>query len=216
MCRGGRLLANFTAGVATRPEVPEVVEPSLTQTLDGTWVVWARKLAVPMGELFRPLTGGQPYPRDAVASCRLGHPHDAPQVDCTCGFHAVSGGLPLMSARLLDVALSGRVLAFEWIDGGVLFRAARQTVIRTRATPWSTEAAPFMTPPPPDEPAGRAVVRPTMAPRGAGPIRLLLPSTPPPAVDVADDPGYCVLDGGRAGGTDPIAHEGTQATLALR
>jgi hypothetical protein len=37
---------------------------------------------------------------------------------------------PTGSLAQLEVALSGRVLAYEWNGDGVLFRAARQTILR--------------------------------------------------------------------------------------
>ncbi|MGH8974166.1 MAG: hypothetical protein ACRD0C_13320 [Acidimicrobiia bacterium] len=186
MCSGGRFLAEFTAGTEQQPAVPEAVESCLTLTIEGMWVVWAHKLALPHGDKFTPLTGGDPYPADAVAQCRRGRRHAAPQRDCTCGFHAVSSSplLPLcdVPARL-DVALSGRVLAFEWEPGGVLFRAARQTVIRVGQQPPE--------PPLPPDPAGWLAARRWTDPRGAGPIRLRLPEETPPVVEVEDEAGYC-------------------------
>jgi len=44
MCRGDRLVADFTAGTETRPGLPEELEEHLTTTVDGLWVVWAHKL----------------------------------------------------------------------------------------------------------------------------------------------------------------------------
>jgi len=75
---------------------------------------------------------------DAVASCLHGHP--APQPQCGCGFHAVSDPATLAHLKLLDdkrmvgldVVLSGRVVAAEWHDGAVVFRAERQSVARFR------------------------------------------------------------------------------------
>src|SRR5438128_7255908 len=113
MCHGGRLLADFVAGTESRPDVPPEVEPFLTTTVDGDWVVWAHKVARRAGAEFMPLTGRPCYPVDAIAECKYQRQHRAPQPHCTCGFHAVSvdsirglGGLVA-----LDVALSGRVLA---------------------------------------------------------------------------------------------------------
>lgn len=123
MCSGGALLADFEAGTSDRPCVPDLVERHLTQTADGVWVVWARKAALRSGDVlsYAPITGvGGVYPRDAVASCRQAD-HAAPQPTCTCGFHALGDAeLPRSSGRgyrhfvYLDVALSGRVLAFAW------------------------------------------------------------------------------------------------------
>jgi hypothetical protein len=160
------------------------VDDCLTVTADDTWVVWAHKVARPAGDRFRPLTGGNPYPRDAVATCLLGASHKAPHRKCTCGFHALSGSAaPLASfgAWQLDVVLAGRILVFEWAGGGVLFRAERQTVIRA--------AASGVPPAPPADPAGRLAARPIANPRGAAPIGLRLPEEPPPVGELADDAG---------------------------
>jgi len=128
MCRGDRLVADFMAGTDTRPGLPEELEEHLTTTVDGLWMVWAHKLARQEGDRFVPLTGGPGYPADARAECRrrgVRGAHDAPDPGCTCGFHALSSrGLPGLPAHhaftALTVALSGRVLAFEWAGGGVL------------------------------------------------------------------------------------------------
>lgn len=218
MCSGGRLLADFTAGTENAPEVPDVVRASLTQTTDGTWVVWAQKLARPTADGYQPLTGGDPYPADATARCRrAAFGHDAPQPSCTCGFHALSpppkddaaatpaeallfmlspgfrwsmsmsvpGRAPTTGISALDVVLSGRVLAFEWRPGAVLFRAERQTVVRVLPDP----------PPPsePDDPGGVLARLISQRPKDEGPLRLRLPAGPPPAVVVADDAGLCQL-----------------------
>jgi hypothetical protein len=201
MCSGGRFLAGFTAGTAERPDVPDAIGESLTLTVDETWVVWAHKVARPEGDWsrpatdrFRPLTGGDPYPRDAIATCLTGANHKAPKRNCSCGFHALStAAAPLVSfgAWQLDVAVSGRILAFEWpggAGGGVLFRAERQTVIRAAAT-WDPPA-------PPADPAGWLAARPIVNPRGAAPTHLDLPEAVPPTVGLADDAGYCMLDHG--------------------
>jgi hypothetical protein len=84
-------------------------------------------------------------------------PHPAPDPSCTCGFYALSDALAQFARRLalpglgwldaplvdLTVVLSGRVLAFEWADGGLLFRAARQNVVRVDRwpDPYETEKA---------------------------------------------------------------------------
>src|SRR5262249_59402382 len=67
MCRGGRLVADFVAGTQAQPDLPEALDEYLTTTVDGLWVVWAHKLALPMGDLFVPLTGGFGYPAGAPA-----------------------------------------------------------------------------------------------------------------------------------------------------
>jgi hypothetical protein len=148
MCEGGRLLAEFVAGANERPAVPDTVSVALTQTMDGAWVVWAHKLAHRRGDMYQPVTKEEPYPADAVAECRRGGAHDAPDPRCTWGFHALSSpwpGLPMAPAfAQLEVALSGRVLACDWPAGGLLFRAERQTVVRAH------EAEPLLAPPPDD------------------------------------------------------------------
>jgi hypothetical protein len=84
MCRGGRMIADFVAGTDAAPDVPEVVASSLTSTIDGEWVVWAQKVArSSKRNRFTPLTGGDPYPIDAVAECRAGRDHDAPEPFCS-------------------------------------------------------------------------------------------------------------------------------------
>src|SRR5262249_39394235 len=140
------------------------------------------------------------YPVDARAECRRGGRHPAPQPDCTCGFHAVSeGGGPFGIGRglrgdlaPLDVALSGRVLAFEYITGGVLFRAERQTVARRelrRGRRWRSVAEPRR-----DDPGGFAARLLPRRPRDAGPERLTLPITQPGFVAIDDDAGFCVIE----------------------
>ena len=192
MCNGDLLLADFHAGASERPEVPEVVAECLTTTVDGRWVVWAHKVARPDGGQFRPLACGDSYPADAVAECRAASGrgdgvHAAPDPDCTCGFHALSQPWFFLSRGTvsLEVALSGRILAYEWPQGGVLFRAERQTVMRVETakpeldrpsidgTAWMARS-PFGGSSPPDDPGGDRVLRRDTEPRGAGPVRLSL------------------------------------------
>jgi hypothetical protein len=189
MCSGGRLIADFVAGTDKEPQVPGQVTAQLTRTVDGSWVVWAHKVASMFdGERFLPMSGGrraQWYPADARAACAKGLEHEAPQRRCSCGFHAVSSTLPFAwDGFKLDVVLSGRVLAFEWLGGGVLFRAARQTVVNVRQFAEPARRG--------EDPDGRAVRRATELPRGAGPMRLALPTAAAPLVEVADDAGYCI------------------------
>ena len=206
MCRGGRLIADFVAGTAVRPGLPEELDEHLTTTVDGLWVVWAHKLALPMGDLFVPLTGGSGYPADARAECR--HPgsgrggarrrHDAPDPRCTCGFHALSSrtlpGLPVGHGfTALTVALSGRVLAFKWAGEGVLWRAERQTVVRIDRPALSGRAEAVLGKHrPPGDPDGRLAVVPAAAPRDSGPVRLNLPVSCPVLPLCHDDAGWCV------------------------
>ena len=204
MCRGDRLVADFMAGTDTRPGLPEELEEHLTTTVDGLWMVWAHKLARQEGDRFVPLTGGPGYPADARAECRrrgVRGAHDAPDPGCTCGFHALSSrGLPGLPAHhaftALTVALSGRVLAFEWAGGGVLWRAERQTVVRIEQPALSdwTEAV-LRTPRRPDDPDGRPAVVPAAAPRDSGPVRLDLPVASPVLPVCHDDAGWCVAVG---------------------
>ena len=199
MCEGGRLLADFVAGTDEQPVVPRVVEECLTQTADGVWVVWARKVARVGGIGYVPLTGRGSYPRDAVAQCRMGGQHQAPEPSCTCGFHAVSANPPQVGGPYvqLDVVLSGRVLALHWVGGGVLFRAARQTVIRVTAERPLEDELRWLAPPD-EEPGGRLARLMGETPRGAGSLRLSLPQGPAPVVELADDPGYCMASAGSA------------------
>jgi hypothetical protein len=208
MCSGGRLVADFVAGTAARPDLPGELEGHLTVTVDGLWVVWAHKLARHAGDLFVPLTGGCGYPADARAECRhrgVRGAHDAPDPGCTCGFHALSDsrlpGLPAgRGFTALTVALSGRVLAFEWAREGVLRRAERQTVVRTERPVLSSRAGGI----PgrrrhPGDPDGRPAVVPAAAPRDSGPVRLDLPVSCPVLPVCRDDAGWCAAVTGQSG-----------------
>jgi hypothetical protein len=201
MCRGDRLIADFVAGTNVRPGLPEGLEEHLTTTVDGLWMVWAHKLARPVGDRFVPLTGGPGYPADARAECRsrgARGAHDAPDPRCTCGFHALSSrrlpGLPAGHGfTALTVALSGRVLAFEWAGEGLLWRAERQTVVRiARQTPvdWMQEIRGKRRDP--GDPDGRPAVVPAATPHDSGPVRLSLPVSPPVLPVCHDDAGWCV------------------------
>jgi hypothetical protein len=216
MCTGGRLVADFVAGTDARPDLPEVLDEHLTTTVDGLWVLWAYKLARQAGDVFMPLTGGSGYPADARATCRRAHSslggHDAPDPRCTCGFHALSSrslpGLPVGRGRFaaLTVALSGRVLAFDWVGGGVLWRAERQTVVRVEAPDqfdWAELERPRRSDRTerarvrgdrryPGDPDGRLAIVHPAAPRDSGPIRLNLPVSPPLLPVWHDDAGWCV------------------------
>jgi hypothetical protein len=200
MCRGDRLLADFVAGTAARPDLAKELEEHLTTTVDGLWVVWAHKLAHQAGDMFIPLTGRSGYPADARAEClvrgvRPGH--DAPDPGCTCGFHALSSarlpGLPVRRGlTALTVALSGRVLAFEWAGEGVLWRAERQTVVRIERSARSDRAQGV----PggrryPGDPDGRLAVIPAATPHDSGSVRLKLPASAPVLAVCHDDAGWC-------------------------
>ncbi len=197
MCSGDRLVADFVAGTDARPGLPEELEEHLTTTVNGLWVVWAHKLARQAGDLFVPLTGGSGYPADARATCRFRGAHDAPDPGCTCGFHAVSSqrllGLPVRRGfTALTVALSGRVLAFEWADGGVLWRAERQTVVRIeRPAPFDRTEGVLRKRRHPGDPVGRPAVVPAATPRDSGPMRLNLPVSSPVLPVCHDDAGWC-------------------------
>lgn len=222
MCLPGRFVAEFRAGTLQAPLVPDVVARSLTQTVEGEWVVWAHKLARPAGDCFMPLSGGDLYPTDAVAQCRNGGQHGAPQRDCTCGFYAVSHPLDAEAAPgvvRLQVALSGRILAFECPWSPVPTRAmfvtgmvsvhGRTMTFGNGPDPdddWPRDALLFRAerqsvvrvdapspPPPPDDPGGHLAALVARDPRGAGPLRLSLPASAPAVVPVDDDPGYCLL-----------------------
>jgi hypothetical protein len=200
MCSGDRLVADFAAGTGTRPGVPEELQEHLTVTVEGLWVVWAHKLARQRGDLFVPLRGGSGYPADARAECRSRDArgaHHAPDPGCTCGFHALSdrrlSGLPVRHGfSVLTVALSGRVLAFEWSGEGVLWRAERQTVVRVErsALPDRLEKVPTVRRQP-DDPDGRLAVLPATTPRDSGPVRLNLPVSCPVTPMRHDDAGWC-------------------------
>ena len=202
MCRGDRLVADFAAGTDARPDLLEGLGEHLTLTVDGLWVVWAHKLARQAGDLFVPLTGGPGYPADARAKCRsrgARGAHDAPDPGCTCGFHALSSrrlpGLPVgRGFTALTVALSGRVLAFEWAGGGVLWRAERQTVVRIERPAQSDRMGGVLGKRRhPDDPDGRPAVVPAAAPRDSGPMRLNLPVSPAGLVECHDDAGWCAV-----------------------
>jgi hypothetical protein len=207
MCRGDRLVADFVAGTEARPGLPEELEEHLTTTTDGLWVVWAHKLARQRGNLFIPLTGGPGYPADAKAECRsrsARRAHDAPDPRCTCGFHALSSRrLPGLSGLAVDlvfttltVALSGRVLAFEWAGEGVLWRAERQTVVRIdRPAPSDRTEEVLGQRRHPGDPDGRPAVVPAAPPHDSGPVRLDLPVSAPVLAVCHDDAGWCVASG---------------------
>jgi len=205
MCRGDRLVADFVAGASTRPSLPGELEEHLTMTVSGLWVVWAHKLALQAGDLFIPLTGGSGYPADARAECRLRAVrgvHDAPDPGCTCGFHALSSpmlpGLPVgREFTALTVALSGRVLAFEWRGAGVLWRAERQTVVRIeRSAMFGRTARALGQRRRPDDPGDHPAVVRAPAPRDSGPVRLDLPVSCPVLPVRHDDAGWCVPSSG--------------------
>jgi hypothetical protein len=201
MCRGDRLVADFVAGTDARPDLPEGLEEHLTTTADGLWVVWAYKLARRTGDMFVPLRGDAGYPADAKAECRrrdVRGGHAAPDPGCTCGFHALSSqrlpGLPDRRAfTALTVALSGRVLAYEWAYEGVLWRAERQTVVRIDSLGMFDRAVPV----PggrrhPGDPEGRLAAVPAATPHDSGPVRLSLPVSAPVLPVCHDDAGWCV------------------------
>ena len=207
MCRGDRLIADFVAGTHAQPGLPEKLEEHLTTTVDGLWVVWAHKLARQAGDLFIPLTGRPGYPADARAECGRQRAHDAPDPNCTCGFHALSSralpGLPVGGPfTQLTVALSGRVLAFEWAGEGVLWRAERQTVVRIeRPSPFDRAEAVLGRRRQPGDPDGRLAAITPGTPRDSGPIRLSLPVSAPALPVGHDDAGWCA-------GSSPVEHAG--------
>ena len=201
MCSGDRLVADFVAGTHAQPDLSVELGKHLTTTVDGLWVVWAHKVAWQVGDRFVPLTGGSRYPVDARATCRRGGAHDAPDPGCTCGFHALSSqrlpGLPTgRDCTALTVALSGRVLAFDWRGGGVLWRAERQTVVRIeRSAPVARAEAFLAQRRHPDDPDGRLAAIPAATPRDSGPVRLDLPVSCPVLPVCDDDAGWCLGSG---------------------
>jgi hypothetical protein len=219
------------AGASTWPGVPEELEEHLTETVDGLWVVWAYKLARPLGRRFEPLTGGQAYPADAQAVCRLRGEqsgHRAPDPECTCGFHALSDRslprLPRGDVELarLTVALSGRVLAFKWPGPGMLWRAERQTVVSVDQPdrpywPDQTGLAGRLGQAErlprerrrPDDPEGRLAAVAGAAPRDSGPVCLHLPVSAPVLPVSHDDAGWCLASG------DPGQLERSPAALVM-
>jgi len=213
MCSGDHLVADFVAGAGTRPGLPEELDEHLTTTANGLWVVWAHKLARPAGDLFVPLTGGPGYPGDARAECRFRGArgaHDAPDPGCTCGFHALSSTTWLLphvdrDFTSLTVALSGRVLAFEWPGEGVLWRAQRQTVVRIDrpALPDRTERVRGQRRDP-GEPDGRPAVVTGATPRDSGPVRLNLPVSAPVLPMCHDDAGWCLASGTSGNSPAPL------------
>lgn len=204
MCSGDRLIADFVAGTSVQPVLPGELHEHLTMTVDGLWVVWAHKVARQVGDQFIPLRGGPGYPADARAECQrpgVRAAHRAPDPGCTCGFHALSSRrLPGLGRyedlTKLTVALSGRVLVFEWRGEGVLWRAERQTVVRIErpARPDRMEAVPDRRRRP-DDPDGRLAVAPAVAPRDSGPVRLDLPVSAPVLPVCHDDAGWCAGSG---------------------
>jgi hypothetical protein len=204
MCSGDILVADFEAGTSTQPDLPGELGEHLTVTVDGLWVVWAYKLARHRGDRFIPLTGGDGYPADARAECRfrgVGRDHAAPQLGCTCGFHALSSqklpGLPVHGVfSALTVALSGRVLAFKWRSGdGVLWRAERQTVVRIGRAALPEPVDEFLAwRRHPDDPEARFAAVPALTPRDSGPVRLELPATSPVVPVGHDDAGWCMVE----------------------
>jgi len=211
MCRGNRLVADFVAGTDARPGLPEELHEHLTMTVNGLWVVWAHKLARQAGNLFVPLTRGPGYPSDARAECRARGSragHEAPDPACTCGFHALSSwrlpGLPVRGGVMaLTVALSGRVLAFEWAGGGVLWRADRQTVVRIERPARFDRMEGVPGKRHPGDPDGRPAVVPAAQPRGPEPMRLGLPVSCPVLPVCHDDAGWCV--GSSTSGQSPAS-----------
>jgi len=96
----------------------------------------------------------------------------------------------------LTVALSGRVLAFEWAGEGVLWRAERQTVVRIdRPAPSDRTEEALGQRRHPGDPGGRLAVVPAAPPRDSGPVRLDLPVSAPVLPVGHDDAGWCVGSG---------------------
>jgi hypothetical protein len=93
----------------------------------------------------------------------------------------------------LTVALSGRVLAFDWAGGGVLWRAERQTVARIeRPVPAYPISQIMRQPYNPGDPDGRLAVVIGPPPSDSDPIRLDLPAQAPVLPVCHDDSGWCM------------------------
>ena len=92
----------------------------------------------------------------------------------------------------LTVALSGRVLAFEWRGEGVLWRAERQTVVHVERPPLSDRMEGALGRlRRPDDPDGRLAAVRAATPRDSGPMRLSLPASPTVLQVCHDDAGWC-------------------------
>ena len=216
MCSGDRLVADFIAGTGVRPDLPGELEEHLTTTVSGLWVVWAHKLARQADDLFVPLTGGSGYPADARAKCRFRGArgaHDAPDPGCTCGFHALSSrglpGLPVgRGFAALTVALSGRVLVFQWAGEGVLWRAERQTVVRIERQARVDRIEEVLgRRRHRGDPDGRPAVVPAATPHDSGSMRLNLPVSSPVLPVCHDDAGWCA-------GSSTFGHSPASLVLA--
>jgi hypothetical protein len=108
----------------------------------------------------------------------------------------------------LTVALSGRVLAFEWPGEGVLWRAERQTVVRIeRPALFDRTEGVLGQRRHPGDPDGRAAVVPAATPRDSGPMRLNLPVSSPVLPVCHDDAGWCV-------GSSTLEHSPASLVLA--
>jgi hypothetical protein len=118
-------------------------------------------------------------------------------------------GLPVGGRfTALTVALSGRVLAFEWAGEGVLWRAERQTVVRIERPAGADRTAGVLGQRRhPGDPDGRPAVVTPGAPRDSGSMRLNLPASCPVLPLGHDDAGWCVGSG---------AFEHSPASLVLR
>jgi hypothetical protein len=164
----------FAAREAPLPPAPHAApDPSCTcgfYALSDEWAEFARRLVLSglglSGRGLRRLFGQ----RSATAAC------GTPPEDRFVG---------------LTVVLSGRVLAFEWPEGGFLFRAARQTVVRVDRCPDLGE------PDRPDDLGGQLARLPGRHPFGAGPVRLALPEEPS-HVAVSDEAGWWGFAAARA------------------
>jgi hypothetical protein len=97
----------------------------------------------------------------------------------------------------LTVALSGRVLAFDWHGAGALWRAERQTVVRVdRPAMFGRTAGTLGPRRHPGDPDDRPAVVPAPTPRDSGPVRLDLPVSCPVLPVCHDDAGWCLASSG--------------------
>ena len=96
----------------------------------------------------------------------------------------------------MTVALSGRVLAFEWVGEGVLWRAERQTVVRIdQPARFDRIEGLLGKRRHPGDPGSRSAIVPPATPRDSGPIRLNLPVCCPVLLVCHDDAGWCAGSG---------------------
>jgi hypothetical protein len=220
--------------------LPEKVARSLTQTVDGEWVIWASKVAWIDGTQFRALTGSE-YPWDAIAACHRDPTHAAPVRSCSCGFHAVSDSkwgrrsLGLFRGAPTNPGRSTASLLRRRADSSVTstMEIAALSVSLTGhvlAFEWMGDAVLFRAQRQtiaqvhrvpsderqPDDPTGTLARTTEPEPAGAGPMRLQLPESLPASIIVADDAGYCLTSSAaRVTEANGISYESTASERRL-